>query len=287
MSITPDEISRIKRFEGIINHFYLDIKGNVTIGYGHLVANINSSVLLDLIRKKDGLPATIVEKQTEWTTIKSKPFGKQFTADSYDQFCNLSLNQPDIDKLLANDLATTEHQLSANFTDYQHFPQSAKAGLIDMAFNLGIGTLMGKFSNFVASVKKQDWATAAIECNRTGIDPNRNIEVRQLFLQAVKPQPTHPTPPHPTPSTGSTGSMLNTFDVAHWLKQFPPSQFVQPSPLPIQPPTPVTPLETTLPQYMKSNYVESQSIVAIVAISANVTVAAITAITAITCKNKS
>ena len=85
MAITPDEISRAKRYEGNVNHFYLDTNGNVTVGCGHLVATVSVATALTLVRKADGLPATTVEKQTEWTTIKAKPKGQPETF--YAPFC--------------------------------------------------------------------------------------------------------------------------------------------------------------------------------------------------------
>ena len=302
MAITPDEISRIKRYEGNRNHFYLDTGGQVTVGYGHLVANINSSVSLNLIRKTDGLPATTVEKQTEWTTIKSKPSGKQYPATYYDQFCNLTLQQSDIDKFLTVDLNSTENQLSSKFTNYSQYPQTAKAGLVDMGFNLGVQGIFNSFPTFAAAVQRQDWTTAANECNRPGLDPHRNTEVKQLFLQAVHPAPTHPHPtpthphptpthptpthPHPTPTTGtgSTGSTFHIADVPHWLHNFPENQHNQPVSS-VQQTTPAI-SASALPANLTSNCTELQSIVAIVALSSNVTTAAITAITAIASMNK-
>ncbi len=285
MSITPDEISRVKRFESNITHLYLDTTGHVTIGYGHLLANINNTVALPFVHKSDGAAANTVEKQTEWTTIKSKHFGQPYPATYYDQFCTLILNQPDIDTLLTNDLAVFEHQLGSLFPNYPKFPQSAKAGLVDMIFNLGMGTLRSVFTNFVAAVNRQDWATAANQCNRPQVSPQRNTEVKQLFLQAIappKPTPTHPSPT-PTPTPG-TGSMRHVLDIANWPTVGSEDQYTPP--ISAQQPVSAPATAATLPNYILRNGLGSQSIVAIVAISSNVTTAAITAITAIACGNK-
>lgn len=260
MSITPDEISRIKRFEGSVDHLYLDITGHVTIGYGHLLQNQASAVALALLHKTDSNAATDAEKQTEWTTITAKSYGQRYAATYYDQFCKLSLQQADIDQLLTADLSDAERQISAHFAKYAEFPQAAKAGLVDMAFNLGATGLITGFPNFIAAVQKQDWATAADECNRPQLNANRNTEVKQLFLEAAKVAkatnpPVLPTPtPTPVPplGTGSTGTIRITSNS-------------------------VPGFEKTSAGYRSG----SQYIVDMVSMSSNVTTAAIEAITAI------
>jgi GH24 family phage-related lysozyme (muramidase) len=285
MSITPNEISRVKRYEGNVNYLYLDINGNPTIGYGHLVAKVSDAAALPFVLKAGGAVANTVQKQTEWTTIKSKPFGTTYPATYYAPFCTLLLQQADIDNQLSKDLAATEHQLGVYFTNYGKYPQPAKEGLVDMGFTQGVQGLASGFPNFVAAVKNMDWATAANECNRPQLAASRNLEVMNLFLSAVKPAPT-PTRPKPTPThtgSGSTGAMHPSQRIPAWLSQIPVRQPGQPA---LRPPLPVYGAAGSMGKAGSAGSVGGfgigcQGIVAMVAMNSNVTVAAITAITAI------
>ena len=283
MAITPDEISRVQRYEGdknhqAVNHCYLDTKGNVTIAWGHKIGTAAAAASLPFIHKTDQKPATSQECQTEWTKIKAMVFGQNYSDTYYAASCTLLLKGPDMDALLKQDLTVFEQQLAHLFPGYAQFPQPAKAGLVDMIYTLGLSGLQSSFGNFIAAVKKQDWNTAANECHRLPPVPAaRNTEVRQLFLQAVKPKPKPPAPrPRPTPGTGDTGSTgspipLHTMDV---IKQLPITTAMSGKE------------QATIADHLSGNYVGLQSIVAIVAISSNVTTAAITAITAIACNKK-
>jgi GH24 family phage-related lysozyme (muramidase) len=187
MAIPQELIDMEKDFEGNIEHMYLDTGGNVTVGVGHLLASAGDAASLPFVHKSDGAAATDQEKQDEWTTMHGEDAGQ--VASYYDQFATLRLNQDDIDATLTDDLNAVEDSLRNTFANYDSFPQKAQEGLIDMAFNLGIGKLTSAFPNFVAAVQQQDWTTAADECHRTGISDDRNDAVKQLFLDAANAAP--------------------------------------------------------------------------------------------------
>lgn len=276
MAITSEELKRIKQFEGVVQHFYLDTTGHVTVGYGHMVPDVSAAAALNLLTNNGGTPATIVDKQSEWTTIKSQTFGQKYGAKYYAKYCKLNMADGDINNLLSQDMASVESQLQSRFPGYQSFPQPAKEGLVDMGFNLGVGKLMSTFKLFVAAVNKQDWATAAKQCHRNGIQAARNQQVMDLFSQAAKLKPT-PSPSHAgTGTSGSTSGGLR--QMVKQLPAFVPQQFMA-QPVQQAPQTAVTP--AVLQGYQGCDPIGSQSIVAIVALASNVSTAAITAITSI------
>jgi GH24 family phage-related lysozyme (muramidase) len=276
MSITPNEISRVKRYEGNTNFLYLDINGNPTIGYGHLVPDSVSAAALPFLLNAGNTAATPLQKQTEWTTIKSKPFGKTYPASYYSPFCTMHLQQSDIDNLLTSDLTSTEQQLSAFFSNYSQFPQPAKEGLVDMAYTQGVRGLSTGFPNFVAAVKILDWATAANECNRPQLAAARNLEVKNLFLSVAKPvTPTRPGPTGSQPGSGSTGTTHPPLAIRPWLDRIP----VPSEPAPQRPET--AQAAAAPPPHAIRCPADVHGIVAIVAMNSNISAAAITAITAI------
>lgn len=183
MALPNGVLDRTKRFEGNIPYMYQDSAGNVTTGVGRLLATAATVLPLPYTHNNDGQPASDAEKQSEWTRINNAEGGH--IASFYQQFTTMSLAQSVIDSLATSDLENSQTQLRGQFASYDSFPDTAKAGLIDMAFNLGIDKLINAFPNFCAAVRARDWNTAAAQCHRTGISDTRNDEVRQLFLSAA------------------------------------------------------------------------------------------------------
>lgn len=183
MSITPDILDRTKRFEGNIPYMYLDTKGNVTVGVGLMLPNANAAVALPFKRNSDLLLASDIEKKAEWTTIKGLQF--PHIATWYLPFTSMTLDQATIDQFLQSELEKVETSLQTHFVDYPIYSAKAQAGLIDMAYNLGVNGLLTKFPTFVAAVKAQEWETAAVECHRLDVQPDRNTEVELLFQEAA------------------------------------------------------------------------------------------------------
>lgn len=182
--VTEDVIARTKKFEESIAHMYLDPNGFVTIGVGHLLADADAAVPLGLVKKMGGGAASDAEKKQEWETIHEKEAG--YKASYYDKFANLKLPEEAINALLKSDLADVEKQLRTEFPDYDSYPQKAKAGLLDLGFNVGVKKLATGFPNFVKAVKAKDWKTAAKESHRMSPVPEkRNEEIKKLFEEAA------------------------------------------------------------------------------------------------------
>ncbi len=290
MAITQDIISRTQRYEGdnnhqAVNHCYLDTSGYVTVAWGHKISPPPPAISVRLIHKTDLLAATDSEKLDEWKNIKAMPKG--LIAARYDSACKLKMTQSDMDNLLTTDLANTERQLIKHFTNYTNFPSAAQAGLIDMAYNVGVKGLITSFPNFVAAVQNQNWTAAAKECHRAPpIAKQRNIEVMELFFQAATQAAPKPTPsPTSTPigTTGSSGIKLGASDFSGWPDQFTSSQGI---PASSTKQAVAVGGDNPLSGYLLDKSVESQSIVAIVALTSNVTAVALAAITAISCNNR-
>lgn len=81
---------------------------------------------------------------------------------------------------------------STSFPEIASYPETAKMGLLDMAYTLGVvGTKTG-YPNFTHAVRQRNWKLAAIESHRPsvspkpGVTPDRNKIIRQWFEQAAR-----------------------------------------------------------------------------------------------------
>ena len=74
----------------------------------------------------------------------------------------VGLSDDEINYLLKNDIARCEDQLEVSFTWYSNLDQDRKDALINLCFNLGIGTLF-KFTKALAAMEAGDYELAAAE----------------------------------------------------------------------------------------------------------------------------
>lgn len=182
-TIPGDSLERTKRFEGSINHMYLDTVGAVTVGVGRMLPDAEAAAKLAFVRNADQASATPQEIKDEFAVIHGKEKGK--VASFYKQFTTLHLTDATIEALLTENLEGVVNGLSGKLPDYGSYPVKVQEALVDMAFNLGLNGLMTKFPKFVGHIKKRDWKAAAGESKREGISDTRNAEIKTLLTDAA------------------------------------------------------------------------------------------------------
>lgn len=185
MSITNDILDRTRRFEGAIAWMYLDTADKVTVGVGHMLPDEAAAVAVGGWVDDGGNPAGDDQVKRDFEAVQGDTPGQ--VASHYRSLSVSRLPGSQIDNLLTCDLTNVEQGLQAQpkFDGYDNYPAKAQAGLIDMAFNLGLSGLLHKFPRFCQAVHDQNWNGAAAECHRNGISEARNSEVKQLFLDAA------------------------------------------------------------------------------------------------------
>lgn len=198
-ALTPDTVlswgaikSDFERWESLITHMYLDTTGHVTVGIGDMLPDIVAAQALSFFRRKDGKPASAEEIKTEFNSIDKLEFGQPYGAKWYRSKTTLDLQESDcweiFRKRIDNEFIPS---LNGYFMDWKSFPVPVKQALLDMAYNLGMGSATKKtglraFRGLKSAVDSADWANAAGACERKGIPKERNDWTRGLFLLAAK-----------------------------------------------------------------------------------------------------
>lgn len=184
--ISPQErdvlCKNIERYEGRINHLYLDSRGYVTIGVGHLLSTVEAAMALPLVDAQ-GKAASDELIAQEYQAIKDQPANR--VAHFYRPLTQLRLHDEDIDRLTEQHIDHFYHELKVIYDDFDRFPSEVKLATFDLIFNLGMTKLKNRWPKFNGYIAKGDWQGASTECRRRGIADERNNYVRDLLLKAA------------------------------------------------------------------------------------------------------
>lgn len=174
------------RFEGVVEHMYLDVKGLVTIARGNLIDPISMATSLPFERKSGGL-ASPGEIATEWRNVKARTDLALKGAGSFRSITALKLSQKSCDELVRRRLLEMEAHIKKRFPEFDSWPADAQLGIMSMSWAMGSGF---NFPRFEAAVKKRDFLTAAATCKMNeagnpGLKPRNEANVI-LFTNAAR-----------------------------------------------------------------------------------------------------
>lgn len=177
-----------KRFEGEIDHMYLDIKGLVTTGVGNLIDSIQSCIFFPWRVRSTHELATRAEITCEWTRIKSMKHLAKAGARAARHECYLYLDSASIDSLVVQRALSNERIMKTFFPKFSDYPVDAQLAMHSMAWAIGAGWSK-KFPRCARSILDHDWMAAASECNinstgNPGVIP-RNKANQKLFRAAA------------------------------------------------------------------------------------------------------
>lgn len=177
-AVTLDQWSFTSRFEGVIPHLYLDTVGIPTCGVGFAV---RSEAELAQFQWTPSLSEAVAD----YRIICRQPSG--LPASLYKRHTKARLSDESIRNTFEIIIASVRRQLKNWNLDTQPVP--VQLALVDMAYNLGVAGL-GKYVKMRAAVEARDWARAADECSRRGVQQPRNEATRELFLAALSDEET-------------------------------------------------------------------------------------------------
>lgn len=172
----------LKNFEGCVSYMYLDTTGHVTVGVGHMLGCCGDAEKLSFVLRQGATNAAVGQIAEDFNRVSAQQQGQLFT--HYEQFTQLDMLPTAIEALLDSDIAEKDQALQQCFKGYDTYPSEAKSALLDMAFNLGVPGLVAKFPHLKAAAEAGDWNTCANECERIGVQQNRNVWTKQQFQTA-------------------------------------------------------------------------------------------------------
>src|SRR4051812_14426547 len=143
-------LKKLKVFEGFADHMYLDSKGYVTIGVGIMLASADAakSSGITFTNRETGKAATAEEIAADFDSVKTAAKGMS-PPSKYEKFTKLYASGG-LDNVLKQSLNTAKNDAKSFFPNFNSLPESARWGLVDMAYNLG-GAGLKKFAKLKAA----------------------------------------------------------------------------------------------------------------------------------------
>jgi GH24 family phage-related lysozyme (muramidase) len=161
-------------FEGVRPAMYADSKGNVTVGIGTLLANVDAALALPFFASREesrghGDYATVFfAASKDLITINYNSVKSQQTPG------NIVLCDQEIADLAVSHIEADENSLKGIYSDYKNLPLQVSVALHDMVYTLGATRLKEQFPKFNDAINRKDWATAATESHRIDVGDVRN-----------------------------------------------------------------------------------------------------------------
>lgn len=176
--------NKLEKYEGKVSHMYLDSKGYVTVGIGHLLNTVADAQKLAFKNTSNKL-ANKVEIKADYESIKKQPANR--LASSYKNHAKLTLPNTEIDKLTNEHIESFEKELKKMYSGFVYFPSDVRLALFDMIFNLGMTNLRNTWPTFNAAINAKNWQKAADSSNRKSpISAARNKYVKDLLEKSAK-----------------------------------------------------------------------------------------------------
>jgi hypothetical protein len=181
----------LKQYEGKVNYMYLDVKGLVTIGIGHLIDPVSMAQKLDFSTKGGSGSVSSGEIAAEWQTVKSRKdlIGKGSAA--FDAITRLQLSDAGTMTMVKEHAGGIENYIKTNasarqfFSNFDNWPADAQLAFMGVAWG-GIPIPQFGWHKFPAACQAEDWKAAAAECTiKSAIASGRNEAHKLMFMNAA------------------------------------------------------------------------------------------------------
>lgn len=170
----------LKGHEGVVPHLYLDSVGLPTCGVGFLCRNPGDVLKYEW--------SDMAQAREDWFALQAfrgpdAPYSKR-AARWYKAHTKARLL--DVDKPLQDLVQGFDSQLRTRGLPMDLLPVPAWEAVIDLAYNVGVGGLLGGFPKLCAHVRNMDFKSAARECRRPQVAASRNVWCRGRFEKAAE-----------------------------------------------------------------------------------------------------
>jgi GH24 family phage-related lysozyme (muramidase) len=174
----------IESFEGKIPWLYRDTRGNVTVGVGKMLPDVDAALKLPFLVGDPAQRADELNIRKDWARIMEMPFGQNYAAGFYRSPASVYLADATISDLLCSVLSDCDAELHQLYPNFHELADPAKVRLLDMAYNLGISKLRTGYPRFNVATCAADYVSMGAECNRNGIPNERNQWTATGFIEA-------------------------------------------------------------------------------------------------------
>lgn len=177
-----------ERFEGSIPWMYLDTKGKVTVGIGHMIPDADAATRLPFTVSPEppsggAETADEIAVRSAFAVVATAPGG--MLARRYERLTAPRLSTTAMRAVHEADTSAFLTRIRARFGAFDSYPLPARLAILDMAYNLGLSGLWDKFPRWRAACLDRNWRVCAEECRRRDIQGARNLWTRQQFLEAA------------------------------------------------------------------------------------------------------
>jgi GH24 family phage-related lysozyme (muramidase) len=181
---------RTARIEAFVPYMYKDSENFVTVGIGHLLRDANMAKVVPFVERGTNKTAHENHRINAFNKVKNSPISGQAGASAFEPLTNIVISEADAISLAESDMDEFIRILRSrmNFPEFDTYPETAKMGLLDMAYTSGVEGIKNIFPNFTLGVRHRDWNFAADQSNRPQISSQRNQTVHQWFKQAEQKQ---------------------------------------------------------------------------------------------------
>ena len=176
--------------ELFVPYMYLDDQNHVTVGIGSLLEDAAEAKLLKFVKRGTNKRAHPKHIENAFNKIQNSGLaGKIHTV--FKPLTSIEISEAVAVNKASNDMQSFLNELKQQrfFKELDSFPVSAKMGLLDMIYTLGLTKLLARFKVFNPVVQRRDWKMAAIESSRSSVKDSRNQIVRQWFEEAARQEP--------------------------------------------------------------------------------------------------
>jgi hypothetical protein len=180
----------LKLYEGKVNFMYLDVKGLVTVGIGHLIDPLPMALKLEFGQPGGGA-ASAGQITAEWQTVKSRTDLISQGGAAFGAITKLRLTDKGIAVMVKDSAAAIEKYITTNpsaqkfYANFDRWPADAQLGFMGVAWG-GIPIPQFGWHKFPEACKVEDWDTAAKECKISSpIAAGRNEAHQLMFTNAA------------------------------------------------------------------------------------------------------
>ncbi len=173
--------------EGYVPHMYLDSRDNVTVGIGLLLRDAETAKTVPFVVRSTNQRAHKRHIENAFNKVKNAKISGRAGAAAFRPLTNIEIPEAEAALRALGGIDDFLRQLSSSsfYPEFASYPQTAKLGLLDMAYVLGPTGTRDTYKKFTAALRRRNWKVAAKESNRPEVSGRRNTIVREWFERAA------------------------------------------------------------------------------------------------------